>query len=261
MCTKSLKKWALLLTFWVALELSPLRAQTITGNVISGDLTVTGTADIQGDSLSFGTRSDNSEAGVVTLYTDGTTSSLEFDASRAAHVWKWQQNGGTLPLQMQMKLDNTNTLTLYNSSGTAEITLSPTATSTFSNSLTVNGTDNEMPSQRVLNAHSVLTKGLADSMYVSSGYMTPGTVSLDGGSATGLDSFAEGPYSTATGYGSTAMGQSTASGNNSTAMGQSTASSNNSTAMGQSPKASSSNSPPAPSMNSMPIFPAGRVQP
>jgi len=244
MCTKSLKKYALLLTFWVALELSPLRAQTITGNVISGDLTVTGTADIQGDSLTLGTRSDNSDFGVQTLYTEATISSLEFDASRAAHVWKWQQNGGTLPLQLQMKLDNTNTLTLYNSSGTAGITLSPTATSTFANSVTVNGTDNEMPNQTLIGPNSVLTESLADSRYVSSSNITTGsatyegyrgpTLALIGGTASGYFSFAEGVGSTASGAYSTAMGSSKATGGASTALGTSTASGVWSIAMGNS---------------------------
>jgi hypothetical protein len=58
MGAKSLKKWALLPTFWVALPLSPLRAGNQT---VNGNLTVTGTSDLQGETFTFGTRTDNSD--------------------------------------------------------------------------------------------------------------------------------------------------------------------------------------------------------
>ena len=248
MCTKSLKKWALLLTFWVALQLSPLRAQTIiTGNEVSGNLTVTGTTDlqstldIQGVSLTLGTNSSTTNPGAGMFYTDGTTSTLEFDATRSANIWKWQQNGGAA-LQLQMKLDNNNTLTLWDQSSptqNANIVLNPLGSSTFANSVTVNGTDNEMPHQTLVNADSVLTEGLADSRYLlASGWDS--TASGNFSTAMGWRTAAGGNYSTAMGVESTASGiastamgiGSSASGNYSTAMGGSFAPGNYSTAMG-----------------------------
>jgi len=234
MSIRGLKKWALLLTFWVALQTRYLRAdETVTGN-----LTVTGTTDTQGNTLALGTRTDTSTEGAQLLYTDGATSTLEFDASRGANIWKWQQNGGTaLQLQMSLNLSNNNELVLYNQASTpvAKITLNPLGTSTFVNSLTVNGTDNEMPNQTLVGANSVLTRGLADSRYLS---FSSGATSLSlfGASATGLDSVAFGHTiygaSTASGAYSFACGaQSSASGDYSTALGKSYASGKDATAM------------------------------
>lgn len=247
MCTKALKKWALLLTFWVALHARHLQAQTISGNTVDGNLTVTGTSDFQGNSLTLGTRTDDSNPGAMALYTDGTTSTLEFDSSRSANIWKWQQNGGTtLQLQMSLNLSNQNELVLYNQASTpvAKIILNPLGASTFQNSLTVNGTDNEMPNQTLVNGNSVLTESLADSRYASGSVITTGsaaydgitgpTLSLNGGIATGPYSFAEGSHSTASSFYSTAMGNSTASSAYATAMGNSIASGGNATAMGNS---------------------------
>ena len=165
MCTKALRKWALLLTFWVAVQFSRLHAdQTVNGN-----LNVTGNSDLEGGTLTFGTRGDNSNPGAGVLYTDGASSSLEFDASRAANLWKWQQNGGAT-LQLQMSLSSSNALVLYDQSATpvAKITLNPLGASTFSNSLTVNGTDNEMPHQTLASGNSVLIERLADERYLLS---------------------------------------------------------------------------------------------
>jgi len=202
--SRGLKKWALVLTYGVVLQSQSLRAdQTISDNLI-----VTGTTDIQGSSLSLGTRSDNSNPGWLSLYTDGATSVVEFDASRSANVWKWQQNGGS-SLQEQMSLDNNNNLVIYSSgsSPTAEITLNPTGTSTFANSVTLNGTNNLMPNQTLTGTGSVLTEGLGDGRYLSV-------------SATSIALF---PSATATGTNAVAMGNSvTATGNYSVALGSST---------------------------------------
>jgi len=269
MSIRGLKKWALLLTFWVALQTRYLKADdqtignlTVTGTAnLNGSLTVAGTTDLQGDTLTIGTLSNDPNYGVLTLYTDnGTISSLEFDATRAAHVWKWQQNGGAT---LQMTLDNNNKLTLYDQSSptpNANIVLNPLGTSTFANSLTIGGTltvsgaDNEMPYQTLVNANSVLTEGLADQRYLSSsnedivtydgliqtlnyaGYLTVNEansdyVPLPNGSNYYAQSLGS---SNASGHYSTAMGmESTASGNYSTAMGtQTTAYGTYSTAMG-----------------------------
>lgn len=173
---------------------------------VSGNLTVTGTSDFEGDTLTFGTNSSTTDLGVLTLYTDGTTSTTEFDASRSANIWKWQQNQSAT-LQLQMKLDNNNNLTLYNSSGTVEITLNPGGTSTFQNSVTLNGTSNTMPNQTLSGGSSVLTESLGNGLYLSS---TAATLALGTGtSATGTDSVALGYGTTASGNYSTALGYNT----------------------------------------------------
>jgi hypothetical protein len=199
-----LKKWSALLLAWTSLQGRPLVAD----QTDPGDLTVTGIEDIQGNILKLGTRTDNSNPGWLTLYTDGTTSTLEFDASRSANNWEWQQNGGST-LQLQMSLSSTNALVLYDQSATptAKITLNPLGTSTFSNSLLLNGTDNEMPNQTVVNSSSVLTKGMADSLYLSPdtyGYVGIGvanptsTLQVEGSLRLGDGSQ---PYAPSEGYG------------------------------------------------------------
>src|ERR1700722_8752981 len=121
MSIRGLKRLALLLTFWVALQVRCLKAdQTITGN-----LTVTGTADIYGDSLTAGSLVGTSNTPAWGIgYTDGTNSFLVFNAARPGNTWKWQQNAGT-SAQVQMSLSNSNVVTLYSpgSSPTAEIHL------------------------------------------------------------------------------------------------------------------------------------------
>src|SRR5580658_4052875 len=143
MSTRGLKKMALLLTFFVALQSHSLRAQNQT---VNGNLKVTGTEQIYGDALYGGTiTSSTNELGWADLYTDGTNSNpsyMEFMAGRSSIIWEWQQNGyGTA--QTQMTLDNSGNLVLYNpSTGGTEITLSPTGTSTFSGTVTFSGTNN-----------------------------------------------------------------------------------------------------------------------
>jgi len=189
--------------------LSPVSVQA-QNQTVSGTLTVTGDTDLQGGTLTFGTRTDNSQPGALTLYTDGTTSTLEFDASRSANIWKWQQNGNAT-LQLQMTLDNNNKLTLYNSSGAAAITLDPNGTSTIAGSTTFNGTSNTMPNQTLTGGlNSVLTESLGNGLYLP---LSASTLALGtGNSATGTDSVAlgfgttaSGNYATALGYGTTAQ--------------------------------------------------------
>jgi len=70
MSIRGLKKWALMTIFSILLQFLTLQAdQTVTGN-----LTITGTTDSQGNMLSVGTRTDNSDAGWWAGYTDGSTS-------------------------------------------------------------------------------------------------------------------------------------------------------------------------------------------
>jgi len=241
-----LKKWALLLTFWVALQTRWARATDLTGD----NLTLTGTADIAGTTISLGTGA-SSYPGWQVVYTDGTTSHVDFMGTRSANIWRWWQNGSGTS-QLQLTLDNNNKLIIFDQSSTPvpKITLDPMGVSTFANALTVtgtltvNGTNNQMPNQTLTGANSVLTEGLADGRYLSSSTITVGsassggltgaTLSFNEGTATGRSAFAEGRYSTASGYYSIAMGRSsTASGQYSIAIGTATTASGYlSTAMG-----------------------------
>jgi len=210
---------ALWLTFGVALQGKWAQAdQTITGN-----LTVTGLADVQGNTLSMGTRTDNSNPGWITVYTDGAASAMEFDASRGANIWKWQENGGT-SLKVQMTLDSSSVLSLYESGG-AKIVLSPSGMSSFLHSVTFSGPGNTMPHQTLdYGSSSVLTEGLGDTRYLAKS-----------GTATGVSAISLGSGTNASGNYSTAMGQgTTASGDFSAALGvSSSASSYAEVAMGQ----------------------------
>ncbi len=234
-----------------ACSLLPLTLQA-QDQTVSGNLTVTGTADISGNTLSMGTLTGTATyPGWQLGYVDGTPSSISFEATRSANTWQWLQNGsGTLALQMS--LSGSNTLTLFDQSSTpvAKITLNPLGGSTFANSLTVtgtltvNGTNNQMPNQTLTGANSVLTEGLGDGRYLSN---APTSLALlPGASATGTDAIAlgyntsaSGTYAVALGDGATAigsvataMGNSYASGSQATAMGGSYASGIGATAMG-----------------------------
>jgi hypothetical protein len=262
-CTYGLKRMALLLTFWVAVQSQALRAQSppyITGNIVSGtNLIVTSNTDIYGDTLSMGSQVGTSNTpGWETLYVDGTNSAIYFQAARSGNKWYWQQNGNT-SLKTQMTLDSSGNLVLY-SNGTNEITLSPapTGTSTFSGSVIINGTNNTMPSQSLTGStnSSILTEGMADSRYglastVSSLYSTVGLLGFtfdannyggnpdNGfglfGGVTNSGTLAIGPNTSASGYYAVAMGSAAgANGNFSVAIGLDSQSGASAVAIGQS---------------------------
>ena len=243
MSTHGLRKWALLLTFGQILHTQPLRA---TDQTVDGDLTVIGSADIQGNSLTFGRESVYYYPGMEIFFTDATLStpsSVEFNAGLNANTWKWQHDAST-SLTLQMTLDQNNVLKLYDgtlSEPSALITLNPFGTSTFENSVVINGEDNQMPNQTVTSGSSILTVDLADLRYLSlnsdsfSLFSATATGSNSiafgwGAEATGSDSFAS--FSIASGQGSTAMGGSIASGTSSMALGGALASGDNSMGIG-----------------------------
>ncbi len=216
--------------------------QTITGN-----LNVTGMTDVQGNIFTFGTRTDTSNAGLSMGYTDGTASTIEFDASRSANTWYWRQNAASASAT-QMSLDYASILSLYDSYGSAKIRLIPSGTSVFQNSIFSYGNDNRMPNQTVVDNTSILTVGLANTIFsaqflsshATTLSMTFSGVATGNGSvalgyydtANGNYSFAAGNTSTASGICSTAMGQSSATNNDATALGNSSASGDHSTALG-----------------------------
>jgi len=157
--------------------LGSLHAQDQT---VSGNLTVTGTVDIAGNALYLGTHvSTPNNSGWMLSFADGTISTINFSATQSANLWQWQQNGIGTP-SVQMSLSGSNTLTLFDQSvpPVAKVVITPTGTSSFANSLTLNGNDNEMPNQTMVGANSILTKGLADARYIqfdSNGYVGIGT--------------------------------------------------------------------------------------
>jgi len=242
MSIRRLKEWVLLLIFGIGLHTQWARATDLTGD----NLTLTGTADIAGGTISLGTGA-SSYPGWQAAYTDGTTSHVDLQATRDANIWRWWQKASSTA-ELQMTLDGDHKLILYDQSSTpvAMITLDPMGASTITNSLTVNGTDNQMPNQTLTGTTSVLTVGLADSRYFPIG----GTMALSvfpGASATGIDSVALGDTTSATGTNSVALGNSTtasgdysfaqglgstASGTASIAAGGSTADAQYSTALG-----------------------------
>lgn len=188
---------------------------SVSGSTTLGSLVVSGTADVRGNGLYFGSwTSDPGMHGVEFTYTDATSepmpSLLKLTATRPSHEWLWEHYSedqtSTLPM---MKLDASHVLTIFDTAGNAAIVLNPAGSS--------DGT-------------TVLTQQAADGRYVSSASLHVGSVSnewgyegstfsLPGGNATGFDSFA-GIGATANGPRSIAIGnQSTASANGAIATG------------------------------------------
>jgi hypothetical protein len=211
---------------------------------VAGNLSVAGTANVEGDSLLLGTPAGlPGQPGVTLHYGDGSPSSapdqIAFTAVRPQASWMWLYTASGGGVQPQMWLDDTNTLTIYDRAATpgGAIQLSPSATSLFSQSLLVNGTDSRMPNQTLADPSSLLTAALADGRYLSlaaaAGYLTQGaaddrylpnnatsgiavgtmssywqllpTLALPGGTATGPGSIA-GVKATASAYYAVALG-------------------------------------------------------
>ena len=104
---------------------------------VNGNLSATGTLDIDGNQASFGTEGSN--AGYFFAYTSGNPATVNLTATSAGANWIWSEGaGGTL--KTQLKLSNTNTLSLFNpSSGVASVFLNPAGSSNFVGGLTING--------------------------------------------------------------------------------------------------------------------------
>ena len=157
------------ITIWLALLLCGLLPLKLNAQ----DVTVSGTLDVTGTILSMGTLSGTATyPGWQMNYLDGTASAISFEAGRSVNTWQWFQNAAEAPA-LQMSLNGSNTLILYDASGTPAITLNPLGASTFANSLavtgtlTVSGTNNLMPNQTLTGTASVMTEGLADARYLT----------------------------------------------------------------------------------------------
>lgn len=84
---------------------------TVTGGSTSGNLTVTGTVDVNGGGFTFGTQDSSFGAGLI--YTDSNTDTLNFFLNRAPASWLWQHT--TIAA---MRLDSNHKLLLYQPDGT-----------------------------------------------------------------------------------------------------------------------------------------------
>jgi len=199
MSKKALKKWALLLILFIAMEASRLNAQSLTGNslTVNGNSSLNGNVAIQDDlfvsgSFTLGEITSTSYPGLVMSYTNPAGSNpavITFQADEASNDWLWEamnySNGLTYK---QMLLDSNNGLSLYPYSSSATqsgVYLTPNSggVSTFASSVTISGADNEMPNQGIVNNNSVLTLGLASTRFVSSTSL--GTATISGSFAIG----------------------------------------------------------------------------
>jgi len=128
----------------VAMALFLVRLSAADLNV-TGNLTVTGTTDSDGNTLTFG--SQTSSYGAAFIYADASTDTLSQLLNRSVAAWLWAHGTGT-PIPA-MRLDSAHQLVLYQADGTtAGVTLTPatnqlslgTATLTASGTaLSVNG--------------------------------------------------------------------------------------------------------------------------
>jgi hypothetical protein len=102
-----------------------LRIQADSG-IEAGDLLVEGSVDVQGPAFSLGVA--GTDPGLAVTYDDGSGSvgTIDFTGSRASTAWRWLENGASGTPKLQMKLDPSNILTLYNTStGAVGLTLNP----------------------------------------------------------------------------------------------------------------------------------------
>lgn len=166
-------------------------------------LTVDGALHVWGNDLTFGTAPISGsvdQPGLTTQYTDVQSSSsgtLTQFMSRPYAAWRWEHNiiagSGINPLAMQ--LDANHQLTLNATTGTSQLVLSPNlgTYSSIPSSITISGTDNRLPYQSLTSSASILTRLLADGLYISKTTLGGGT----GSSATGTGAVALGNYAVA----------------------------------------------------------------
>ena len=207
---------------------SALQAQNQT---ISGDLNVTGSMDVAGNTFNLGTWcNDATKLGLNVNYVEdeGYTALLSLITTRPIVQWQWLRAASATDASSvpQMTLSSSNALTLFDVAlpyPQAAIVLDPVFGSRFATDVTLQGVNNKMPNQQLADEASVLTLGLADGRYVPRG--TGNTLSLGYlASAAGSNSTALGAYSQASGTESTALSYAAhATGSYSVALGNSSA--------------------------------------
>ncbi len=168
----------------VFITMASLHAQTthLGDYTVDGNLTVEDTLSVSGNAIDFGTTGATNSA-VAWQYSETTNSAtVTITATPAATAFVWRENAGNTNGQppFKMQLDGTNALSLFLPDGSAAgIFLDPAGTSSFSNSVVVSGTNNLMPNQTLTGGDSVLTRGLADALYLGS---SPSTLSVNNSS-------------------------------------------------------------------------------
>jgi len=158
--------------------------------VFAADLHVTGALDVDSD-VSFGT-TDALTRGVLMDFTKGTAT-LKSQLAQPNGTFNWKDNGDSTSA-FKMKLGSTNTLELFNSSGTATISLSPSngqvnlvgsGSGIYSNGsavFTINGSGNLIFANRPFNISST----------TASTSSTTGALTVSGGIGVASDSFING---------------------------------------------------------------------
>jgi hypothetical protein len=200
---------------------------------VSGNLTVTGDADIEGSALSLGTRSDSSTTpGITLLYADAEAPSIYLSATRNNASWIWQMDGG----RRQMELGGGNQLKIFDQSSVpvVGILLNPAGESSISSDLIING-QLKVPNQNQSNINGVVTFALADQIYLRKNI---NSLKLGSNTVAGPYAFAFGFSSNASGYDATAINGGSAAGYGAFSVGSSSiASGTNSSSIGYSTKA------------------------
>ena len=194
-------------TFAPLLCLAPMAALFFSGSAqadtppVSGTLTFTGSAQ---QILFTGGSGTNSS-----IVYDPTAGITGFVLGGATGSWNWAINSGTNSL---MDLDPSG-LALYSpilpAPSLPVVFLSSTGeTSYFTNSVTLNGTDNQMPNQLLSGTASVLTQQLADRRYLQIPAASPALLAVGpGASATGTNSVAIGNGASASGVSAFSLGE------------------------------------------------------
>lgn len=166
-------------------------------------LTVSGDLQVQGNLFTFGTApitTNPDEPGLSIQYTD-TQSPLagvltQF-ISRPSATWTWQHYAvqGSGSNQVAMQLNSSHALVLNATTGSNQLLLNPNtgSTSLIPSSVTILGSDNRLLGQSLTSPYSILTKVLADNVYVSKSNLGAGT----GSSASGTGAVALGNYAVA----------------------------------------------------------------
>lgn len=117
-CSRS-TRW---ITFLCLTLLLPTRLCWAADQTITGNLSVTGTADIDGNSLFFGTQ--GTSPGLSLTYADAANDTLTFFLNRNPASWLWAHSGSIAA----MRLTSNHELVLYNPDGqTPAVTLASAA--------------------------------------------------------------------------------------------------------------------------------------
>jgi hypothetical protein len=107
----------------IAVDYDDFSIQAIdTDLVVTGSLTVLGNTDLVGNSLKIGGTGVGDEAVKIDYTEAGSSYKQSTIATRDATEFFWGENGGGT-LKPKLKLGSDNTLTLFNSSGAATVTL------------------------------------------------------------------------------------------------------------------------------------------